>query len=271
MQTRNITLGLGLASLVALAGCAPLNSISVSQATQGVQASNASGQPALKAISCASPQMTVSLSPLQCKAASCQSSNDGTGNLAALLAYAKEKDGIPDLSGFGGGMTDMLTGALSATGCFDVLDRELMAELAREQELAGRTLSLRGADALATGSITSLTFDQAKSAFGGLGGGVLGGLSTSKVTAKIGMDIRLVDVNSGRVAYSKTYNAESGKRNYGVAGGGLVGSGLFGGGHSSKGQVEIEEASREIISNVAFDMVTNLIPEDKYRITYTTQ
>lgn len=271
MIKRNPLLALAMTAAAAIAaGCAPISSTSVSQASQGVQShAGASGVSALKAIHCDTPQMTVSLSPLQCKASSCQTRNQGTGNMAALIAYAQEKEGIPDLSGFGAGMTDMLTSALTATGCFDVLDRELLAELAREQQLAGKKVSLAGADIMATGSITSLTFDKANSSFGGFVSPALGGLSTSKVTAKIGMDVRLVDVNTGRVAYTQTYKAESGKRNYGVAGGGLIGSGLFGGSHSVKGAVEIEAAAREVINNVAFDMAEKMLPAGTYRITHT--
>lgn len=272
MFKRNSALVLLVSAMAAASGCAPTNSLSISQSAQGVQSmSPTTGASALKAVHCDTPQMTVSLSPLQCKASSCQSTAQGYGNMAALIALAKEKEGIPDLSGFGDGMTDMLTGALTATGCFDVLDRELLAELAREQQLAGKTVALQGADMMATGSITSLSFDKANTGIGGFVAPALAGFSTSKVTAKIGMDVRMVDVNTGRVAYTKTYKAESGKRNYGMAGGGMIGSGLFGGSHSTKGAVEIEAAAREVINNVAFDMVEKVLPADSYKVTYTEQ
>ena len=268
MQNALKVIALAAAVVGVATGCTTtMGTTSVTQSLQGAKVSGAE-TPTVKVLSCPTPVMTVSLSPLRCRAASCQSQNHGTGNMAALLAYAKEKDGMPDLSGFGDSMTDMLTSSIQATGCFDVLDRELMAELAREQELAGRTVSLQGSDAMATGSITSLSFDRAKSNFGGGLVPVIGGISSTKITAKIGMDVRVVDVNSGRVAYTQTYNAESGKRSYGVAGGGLIGGGLFGGGHSVSGGMEIEEAAREIIQNVTNDMIEKLVTADKYDVKY---
>lgn len=269
MKMQNVLKVIALAAIaVSVTGCATtLGQTSVRQAQQGAAVAGAE-TPTVKALSCPKAVMTVSLAPLKCKAASCQSTAQGTGNMAALIAYAKEQEGIPDLSGFGDGMLDMLTSSVQATGCFDVLDRELMAELAREQQLAGKEVSLQGADALATGSITSLSFDKAKSNFGGGFVPVIGGISSSKVTAKIGMDVRVIDVNSGRVAYTRTYKAESGKRSFGIAGGGLIGSGLFGGSHGVKGAVEMEEAAREIIQNVTNDMVENLVPAGSYNVKY---
>lgn len=269
MKMQNAMKIIALAAFaITVTGCATtIGQTNVRQAQQGAAVAGTK-TPTLRVLSCPKAVMTVSLAPLTCKAASCQSTAQGTGNMAALIAYAKEQEGIPDLTGFGGGMTDMLTSAIQSTGCFDVLDRELMAELAREQELAGRKVSLQGADALATGAITSLSFDKAKSNFGGGFVPVIGGISSSKVTAKIGMDVRVVDVNTGRVAYTRTYSAESGKRSYGIAGGGLIGSGLLGGTHSVKGGAELEEASREIIHNVINDMVENLIPTGSYNVKY---
>lgn len=269
MKMQTVLKAIALAAIaVSVTGCATTaGQTTVRQAQQGATVAG-NDTPTLKVMSCPKSVMTVSLSPLKCKAASCQSTAQGTGNMAALIALAKEKEGIPDLSGFGDGMTDMLTSSIQATGCFDVLDRELMAELAREQQLAGKTVSLQGADTMATGSITSLSFDKAKTNFGGGLVPVIGGISTSKVTAKIGMDVRVVDVNTGRVAYTKTYKAESGKRSFGIAGAGLIGSGLFGGSHSVKGSVEMEEAAREIIQNVTNDMVESLAPAGSYNVKY---
>nr|WP_298380700.1 CsgG/HfaB family protein [uncultured Halomonas sp.] len=258
----------GLAILMAVvAGCSTTDGFTnVTQGLQGALVSNGGGgEPAqVRVLSCPVPVMTLSLAPLKCKTGECQSKNHGSGGISALVAFAKEQDGIPDLSGFGDGMTDMMTSSLAATGCFDMLDRELLAELAREQQLSGQEVSLKGADMLATGAITSLTYDKAKSNFGGGFIPVIGGFSTSKVTAKIGMDVRVVDVKNGRVAHTRTYNAESGKRSYGMAGGGLIGSGIAGGSHSVKGGVEMEEAAREIIHNATIDLVEKLVPAGGY-------
>lgn len=271
MKMNNLLKITAIASVVALSGCSTVPTItSVSQKQQGalVAKGDGSGEQRIKVLSCTVPVKTISLAPLQCKAAACQEKNQGTGNFGALIALANQQEGIPDLTGFGDGMTDMLTSSLAATGCFDLLDRELLAELAREQQFAGKEVSLQGADMMTTGSITSLSYDKAKSSFGGGFLPVVGGFSTSKVTAKIGMDVRVVDVNTGRVTYTKTYSAESGKRSYGFAGGGLVGGGLLGGGHSVKGGIEMEEAAREIIQNVTNDMIERLAPTGSFDVKY---
>lgn len=259
---------------VVVSGCSTTTMNSVGRASQGVaQAAQSSfanfgeAEPQMvKTIRCVQPVKTISLAPLQCKASSCQEQNQNAGNLGALINYAREQEGIPNLVGFGDGMTDMLTSALTATGCFNMVDRELMAELAKERALAGLQAPLEAADALATGSITSLSYEKSSSVVGGGFVPVIGGISTSKVTANIGMDVRVVDVNTGRITYTETYQAQSGKRGYGLAGGGLIGGGLLGGGHSVKGGVEMEEAAREIIQNIAFDMVTKTVPASQYQI-----
>lgn len=270
MKKNNVLKLAAIASVVALAGCSTVPTLtSVSQKQQGALTKSVNGEDQkIKVLSCSVPVKTISLAPLQCKSAACQSTNQGTGNFAALIALANQQEGIPDLSGFGDGMTDMLTSSLASTGCFDLLDRELLAELAREQEFSGKKVNMQGADMMATGSITSLTYDKSKSGFGGGFLPVIGGVTSSKVTAKIGMDVRVIDVNTGRVSYTRTYNAESGKRSYGFAGGGLIGGGLIGGGHSVKGGIEMEEAAREIIQNVTNDMIEKLVPVGGYSTQY---
>lgn len=258
-------------------GCATSTTNTVSHVAPGVSVGGnnnsfsdliAGKDPAfIKAASCKAPVKAISLAPLRCRAASCQDQGQASGNFAALVNYAREQEGIPNLVGFGDGLTDMLVSALTATGCFDVLDRELMAELASERALSGIQGNVQSADLLATGAITSLSYEKSKSVIGGGFVPVVGGVSTSKVTAKIGMDVRVIDVITGRVTYTKTYNAESGKRGFGLAGGGLIGSGILGAGHSVKGGVEIEEASRDLVSHVALDMVVQMIPEGLYEIS----
>lgn len=268
MKSSVLALTSAISALVALTGCSPMTTTSVSHAAAGQKVESAEGVAKLKVVKCATPQLVISLSPLQCKTPACQESSQMSGGLGALVNLAREQEGIPNLAGFGDGMTNMLTSALSATGCFDLLDRELMAELAQEQKLAGREVTLRGSDALATGAITSLSYDKSKSALGGGFVPVIGGISSSKVSAKIGMDVRVVDVSTGRVSYTQTYQAESGKRSFGMLGGGLIGGGLLGGGHSVKGGVEMEEAAREIIYTATVDMVEKMVPAGNYTVEY---
>lgn len=239
---------------------------------QGVASNSGSNSETIKTVSCPKPVISVSVSELSCKAAACKErTGDVENRIGALMAMAREAEGIPDLSGFGSGLTEMLTTAMTNSGCFDVLDRQMMEELAQERKLRGQDLSgLASADNLMTGSITSLSYDKKKSSFGAGLIPVLGGIKSSSVTAKIGMDVRVIDTNSGRVAYARTLNATSGSKSYAAAGGGLLGSALVGGSHSMKGGLEMEEASRILIQDAVVDMVEKMVPAGQYEVKYIT-
>lgn len=263
------SLAISLAAI--MTGCVTSGSTtSVSSAHQnraGVVSNSGSTEETIKTVSCAAPVMSISVAGLECNAASCKSENQVTGNFGALLQMAREQEGIPDLTGFGGGLTDMLQTALQNSGCFDVVDRRLMEELAEEHKLSGRKMSFDSADVLMSGAITSLSYERKKSRLGGGFLPVVGGISSSNTIAKIGMDVRIVDVNTGRVSYANTLNAESGRKNFGIAGG-VISGGLLGGSHSVKGGVEMEEASRILIQDAVVDIVEKVIPKGSYDVNH---
>lgn len=266
-------IAIAIVTSAVLTGCVTTGSTtsvsSAHQTRQGVTSNSGSSAEAIKTVSCPSPVMSISVAGLQCNAASCRESANGPDQkFGALIQFAREQEGIPDLSGFGGGLTDMLQTALQNSGCFDVVDRRLMEELAEEYRLSGREMKFDSADALMSGAITSLSYEKSSSRLGGGFVPVLGGVSTSQTTAKIGMDLRIVDVNTGRVSYANTLNAESGRRNFGIAGVGLIGGGLIGGSHSVKGGIEMEEASRVLILDAVVDVVERLVPSEKYEVKY---
>ena len=264
-----------LSAFSILTGCMATNGTTVSSnhlERTGVQSNAGSTAEAIKVVSCPAPVAKISVARFECRASSCQegANTGGAQQFAALIAYAREQEGIPDLSGFGNGLTDMLNTALQASGCFDVLDRELMAQLQEEYRLSGREMTLQSADKLVTGAITSLSYERSRSNIGAGLIPVIGGVSSSSVTAKIGLDVRIVDVDTGRVSYANTLNAESGRRNFGLAGGGLIGGGILGGSHSVKGGVEMEEASRVLILDAVTDIVERIVPAGQYEVKYVT-
>jgi curli biogenesis system outer membrane secretion channel CsgG len=111
------------------------------------------------------------------------------------------------------GLTEILTTALIQQGRFQVLERAKLNEVLAEQDLAtsGRVSSatgaatgkVTGAQILITGDVTEFSYQQ--SAVGGglglfkkarVGGGV------GKITAKMALDLRLIDATTGEVLAS---------------------------------------------------------------------
>jgi curli biogenesis system outer membrane secretion channel CsgG len=103
-------------------------------------------------------------------------------------------DGVDRL---GGQAKTLLIGHLQTTGRFDVLDRDNLADLARESKLSGEQQALQGADYALTGDVTEFgrkeTGDQ--QLFGILGSG-------KKQTAYSKVTINVVEVRTSRVVYS---------------------------------------------------------------------
>lgn len=115
----------------------------------------------------------------------------------------------------GGGVAAQLTTALVTSGRFVVVERAILGEIQREQQLGAQRLTTQGtgtqvgnlidAQMLIVGSVTE--FEQATKG-GGLGIGLSGlmgsiGLGGKAVEGHVGMDIRLVDTTTGHVLTSK--------------------------------------------------------------------
>lgn len=215
--------------------------------------------------SCAAPVAKVSISPLKCQTAQCQVQNSGSGNMAALISMAREQQGMKDLSNLDEAMTTMMTSALSSTGCFDVLDREALDEMKREMELAGKTFKAEAADFLITGSLTTLDYKKTKSVVGGGFIPLAGMFSNTKTEAKIGMDLRLMNVNSSRIEYTKTYRSNASNDNYSFGAVGVGGVGAAGGGMSFGGDLELERSVRKVINQGVADLV-KVAANGKYEI-----
>ena len=118
--------------------------------------------------------------------------------------------------GVGVGMADMLTDALFNTNKFIVVERDRVGDLTAEQDLGatGRfnkdTVApigqLEGAELLIRGSITS--FERNCS-----GGSII--IASTKESC-IGINLRIVDVRTGRVVNATTVEATSANRGVGI-------------------------------------------------------
>ena len=201
---------------------------------------------------CEKPIGKIALGKVTCKAASC--SNPKTPE-ASFLQQIASLTGQPAYEGIGQGIGDMLISALRETGCFEVLERESLEELKQEMALMGKNIELEAADFLIGGSVTSLTMETTNT---NLGLGIIPVLSAvdiKKTRAIVGMDIRVVDVNSGKVTFTKSYEANNQKSGLGIgAGTGWHGVG-FGGIFSQLKGTALEEVVRDVVVRATVDIV----------------
>ena len=106
---------------------------------------------------------------------------------------------------------DMLATALVKTNKFDVIERDRMAEILKEQQMSmegiakggfeGRGLNLQGVDYVLTGAITEYGTSAKASSFGGF--------SSGSETARMAVDIRLLEVATGQIGLADTISAEA--------------------------------------------------------------
>jgi curli biogenesis system outer membrane secretion channel CsgG len=122
----------------------------------------------------------------------------------------------------GQGMSDMLTTALFQSNRFIVLDRtdhdaimteqDLGASGRIKQETAAPIGEMEGAELMITGAVTAFK-DNAGGAIGGVGvplGGALAiGIGGGKKTAYMAIDIKVVEVRTGRIVAATTVEGKS--------------------------------------------------------------
>lgn len=174
-----------------------------------------------------------------------------------------------------GGIRDLLTTALFNSGHFSLLEREGLDEVLAEQAFAADDpqldeplqQQLEGAELLLLGAVTA--FDPAST--GGLAfpvpvplndNGDIGVLDVEMRTAYLAMDMRLVDVASGRVV--ATTAVEGKARKFGVAMAGLYSAG---GGHiklpgllSLYSNTPMEAATLKMVDTAAQELVRQTFP-----------
>jgi len=205
---------------------------------------------------CDKPVASVMVGKLACKAAACQPHPQSNHPLVQL-AMAQQQG--PNLTTVGDGMAAMLTTVLKETGCFDLQDREAMEEMAKELALVGKKMEVQQADFMITGAITSISMVTEKSRLGGGVIPIVGMISKTTQNAEIGLDVKVLDVNRGRVVEAKTFQAnnQTSSTSFGGAGVG-PGVGLIGGMQSLKG-TPMEGIVRDVLAQVASFTATRMV------------
>ncbi|WP_169311180.1 CsgG/HfaB family protein [Thermodesulfatator indicus] len=198
----------------------------------------------------------------------------------ARIAVASFKCKAAKCSGqIGNGIADMLATALFRSGRFIVLERgeglsAIKEELALGQSgyvrpgAAPQAGQMEGADILVVGAITAFEPDA-----GGFGAGgivvpfkvpVIGGVKVGKKEAYIAVDLRLIDVRTGRVINATTVEGKASSWKIGGLGGGIFGDIGLGGGLEMYKNTPMEKAIRVMLNN-AVEAIAKLVPENYYR------
>ena len=111
----------------------------------------------------------------------------------------------------GSGMADMITTGLVKSGKFNVIERAKLEKIMAEQKLgasgmvttqtAAKIGQLLGVQYMVMGAVTEFGIKESKLGVGNLGGlfGVSGGVDTRTNTAKVAMDVRLIDTSTGEL------------------------------------------------------------------------
>lgn len=176
---------------------------------------------------------------------------------------------------YGRGMRDMLTTALFQTNRYIVLEREKLGAVMDELKQGASDLfrkeatvplgELEGAELLVTAAITG--FDPGASGGGGnIGGripglgGVLGGIGIGFKKASIAMDLRVIDVRTGRVVAATNAQGEASTFAAGLGG---IGGGM-GGSLGGFSKTPMESAIRDMIQKTV-DFVVTKTPPVYYR------
>ncbi len=134
----------------------------------------------------------------------------------------------------GKGITDLLVTYLVKDGTYSVLERKAMDKILAEQNFsnsdranpttAAKIGKLLGADAIIVGSITQFGNDKKTTNVGGAGGGFggfgLGGVGHSKTKAIVGIDARIVDIDTGEILVVGEGKGESSRESTSLTGGG---------------------------------------------------
>lgn len=228
---------------------------------------------------CEKPIGKIALGNVTCKAASCGNPKTPT---ASFLQQITSLTGQPVYEGIGQGIGDMLISALKQTGGFEVLERESLEELKQDMALMGKKIELEAADFLVGGAVTSLTMETTNTNLGLVIIPVLSAVDIKKTKAIVGMDIRIIDVNSGKVTFTKSYEANNQKSGLGIgAGAGWHGVG-FGGILSQLKGTALEEVVRDVVVRATVDIVnsgnslkaqvkpTNIAPTTTSQVLTTT-
>jgi curli biogenesis system outer membrane secretion channel CsgG len=246
--------------LLAIYGCGSSSHTLVKDQEQGI----AKGRKT-EVLNCTRPvEVKITVNKVNCSSANCQPMGGGSGGAGGIFALLQMPGMGSSFDGIGNGLKDMFSSSLQKVGCFKVMDREAMEAIQNELKLSGKSdVKMEAADYIVMGSVTSINMENEH---GSGSAGYMGFFGSSKKMtqkATMAMDVRLVNVKTGQIDYSRTYNAESDKKSYDVSGGGSYAGFGFSGNMGGLSGTAMEEVARDIIIKATYDIVGKLVPPDQ--------
>jgi curli biogenesis system outer membrane secretion channel CsgG len=205
---------------------------------------------------CATPLASIMVGKMQCKAANCNAGSAGAGQTGGMAAFLEmvngANGGATNVTGIADGIKDVLTTALTETGCFSVQDRDQLDEIAQELARAGKTVQTEQAEFLISGAVTEIDVSVQNKSFGAGLIPIVGSVGHKKQSASVSLDMKLVSVDSAKVVASKraTASTETTSTSFGMGGIGFVGGtiGGFGGSFSNLKGTNLEAVTKEAIA-----------------------
>ncbi len=152
--------------------------------------------------------------------------------------YGTVHAGVSEIFGqdvdVGKGIADLLVNYLVKDGTYSVIERKALDKILAEQNFsnsdranpasAAKIGKMLGIDAMIVGSITQFGNDTKNTKIGGAGGGLggfgLGGFGHKKSKAIVGLDARIVDIDTGEILAVAEGKGESQRTSTSMLGGG---------------------------------------------------
>jgi curli biogenesis system outer membrane secretion channel CsgG len=175
----------------------------------------------------------------------------------------------------GKGIADLLVTDLVKDGTFSIIERKALDKIMAEQNFsnsdradptsAAKIGKLLGVDAILVGSITEFGNETKKTNLGGGGGNWhgygIGGFGHSNTKANVGIDARLVNVDTGEIIAVAEGVGQSARSSTSMLGGGGNWHG-FGGGNADFGSSDFQntiigEATKIATDKLTADLVSN--------------
>jgi len=188
----------------------------------------------------------------------------------------------------GNGMSDMLATELLNTNRYIVLERQKLAGVLAEQDLArmGRiqpgtgaaTGQVEGAELLVTGAITAFEPDYQGGGIG-IGGGSIsrhgrhgdfGGIGLGVKQSYVALDLRVIDTRTSRIVAATTVTGKTSDFGIGVGGGGWGRHSMMGGSLGVFKNTPMEKAVRQCLA-AAIAFVVSRTPANYYHFDETGQ
>ena len=175
----------------------------------------------------------------------------------------------------GKGIADLLVTHLVKDGSYSIIERKALDKIMAEQNFsnsqradptsAAKLGKLLGVDAILIGSITEFGNETKKTGLGGGGGNWggfgLGGFSHSNSKANVGIDARLVNVDTGEILAVAEGVGQSARASTSMTGGGGNWHG-FGAGNADFGSSDFQntiigEATKQAVDKLTVDLVSD--------------